>query len=120
MRLEAIVTTVDALFGETQLAQHPECGKQVMLADRLVLTKADLVATESVEQLRRVIGDQNPLAPMLLASHGGVDAGLLFPPAFFGPSVPASAPHRSALFARRSIQTTPDATTRCHLPPIVR
>lgn len=29
MRLEAIITTVDSFFAETQLARHPEFGKQV-------------------------------------------------------------------------------------------
>jgi G3E family GTPase len=38
LRLEAIVTTVDALFAETQLARHAETQKQVALADTLVLT----------------------------------------------------------------------------------
>ncbi|MGD0102750.1 MAG: GTP-binding protein [Rhodopila sp.] len=43
MRLETIITTVDALFAEAQMVRHPETRKQVALADRLVLTKTDLL-----------------------------------------------------------------------------
>jgi G3E family GTPase len=99
MRLEAIVTAVDSLFAETQLARHPEFSKQVALADRLVLTKTDLVPAERVERLRASLRGQNPAAPILTASHGAVDAALLFPPPFFDPALSTSAPHRSGLFA---------------------
>jgi G3E family GTPase len=99
MRLEAIVTAVDSLFAETQLARHPECGKQVALADRLVLTKTDLVPAESVERLRASLRGYSPGASILTASHGAVDAALLFPPPFFDPALATSAPHRSGLFA---------------------
>jgi G3E family GTPase len=99
MRLEAIVTTVDALFAETQLARHPETRKQIALADRLVLTKTDLAMPDVVERVRAALRDLNPAAPILTASHGAVDAALLFPPQFFDPTVAASTPNRSGLFA---------------------
>ncbi|MDR3530417.1 MAG: GTP-binding protein [Rhodopila sp.] len=99
LRLEAIVTTVDALFAETQLAQHPETRKQAALADRLVLTKTDLATADAVERLRTGLRDHNPAAPILTASHGEVDAASLFPPSFFDPALSAPPPHRSGLFA---------------------
>ncbi|MDB5398267.1 MAG: GTP-binding protein [Rhodopila sp.] len=99
MRLEAIVTTVDALFGESQLARHPETRNQVALADRLVLTKTDLAAEEGLERLRVELREQNPVAPILTAAHGAVEAASLFPPAFFDPSLSAGVPQRSGLFA---------------------
>jgi G3E family GTPase len=99
MRLEAIVTTVDSLFGATQLARHPEFGKQVALADRLVLTKTDLAAADAVERLRVSLRDHSPAAPILTASHGAIDAASLFPPAFFDSSPSAPARNRSSLFA---------------------
>ena len=95
-RLEAIVTTVDALFGATQLARHPETRKQVALADRLVLTKGD-VADADADAVGRAVRDHNPAAPMLRADHGAVDAAALFPPSFFDPDAPAVS--RSVLFA---------------------
>jgi G3E family GTPase len=97
-RLEAIVTTADALFGVMQAERHPEWGKQVALADRLVLTKADVASEGAVERLRADLRTQNPAAPILVGSRGGVDAAGLFPPSFFGPAVAGGA-SRSGLFA---------------------
>lgn len=94
MRLEAIVTTVDSVFAPTQLVRHPEVRKQIGLADRLVLTKPDLADAASLTETLRAV---NPGAPMLVAERGAIDAGLLFPPSFFDPDLPAAS--RSAFFA---------------------
>jgi G3E family GTPase len=99
MRLDAIVTAVDSVFAETQSAQHPEFARQVALADRLVLTKTDVVAADRSERLRVVLRDQNPVAPILVASFGAIDAVGLFPVPFFDPAASTAAVHRSALFA---------------------
>jgi G3E family GTPase len=99
MRLETIMTAVDSQFAETQAVRHPEWRKQVALADFLVLTKTDLVPAKSVERLRASLRQRNPAAPIVAASHGAVDAVLLFPPPFFDPALSASSPHRSGLFA---------------------
>jgi G3E family GTPase len=96
-RLEAIVTVVDAMFGSMQAERHPEWGRQVALADRLVLTKTDVATAGSEVRLRRVLRDQNPTAPMIVASHGAVDAASLFPPQFFSPA--NSAPYRLTMVA---------------------
>lgn len=93
-RLEAIVTTVDAMFGSAQLARHPETRKQVGLADRLVLTKADLAAPDA---LRKALRLHNPSAPILEARYGEVDADALFPASFFDPAAPFTP--RSIFFA---------------------
>ena len=104
LRLEAIVTTVDAVFAEAQLARHPETRKQVALADRLVLTKTDLADAAGVDRLRgrsarRIIRRRRSLA----ASQGAVDAGSLFPPQFFDPDgCPVPAAVRPVRRRRRS------------------
>jgi G3E family GTPase len=97
LRLEAIVTAVDAVFAEAQLARHPETRKQVALADCLVLTKTDMVTADSINRLRVGLRVRNAAAPVIAASHGAVDAGSLFPPQFFDPE--ATAPYRLNLFA---------------------
>jgi G3E family GTPase len=99
LRLEAIVTTVDAVFAEAQLARHPETRKQVALADRLVLTKSDLADADSLRRLRGVIGRFNSTAPIEVATHGAVDAEKLFPPRFFDPESDEPVFHRSGFFA---------------------
>ena len=98
LRLTAIVTTIDLLFAETQLARHPETRKQIALADRLVLTKPDLAP--DAQPLRAALQALNPTAPILTAEHGVVDPALLFPADFLSrdatPSLPAQ---RSAFLA---------------------
>jgi G3E family GTPase len=70
-RLDGVVTVVDALHGLVQLAEHPEALRQIAVADRIVLTKSDLVdATKLLERLPLL----NPTAPILLAQHGAVAA----------------------------------------------
>ena len=85
LRLEAIVTTVDALFAEAQLARHPETRKQVALADRLVLTKTDLADAAASSGCARRCARLNPVAPIVTRKPGRVDAAALFPPAFLDP-----------------------------------
>lgn len=71
--LEGVATTIDALHALDQFDAHPAAVKQVALADRLLLTKVDLLAGASapsglVERLRAI----NPLAPILdLAASAG-------------------------------------------------
>ncbi len=76
-RLDGVVTVVDSVCGTATLAAHPEARKQVAVADRLLLSKTDLVAPDDlaplVEQLRAI----NPGAT-LLGSAGDVSATSLF------------------------------------------
>ncbi|MBM3383609.1 MAG: GTP-binding protein [Betaproteobacteria bacterium] len=75
LRLESVIATVDCTAGDATLDAHPESVKQAALADRLVLTKADLADPGALaERLRRL----NPSAPQLVAQHGEIDANLLF------------------------------------------
>jgi G3E family GTPase len=101
MRLEAIVATVDALFAEAQIVRHPETRKQIALADRLVLTKTDLALPEAIDRVRAELPGLNPLAPVLTADRGTLDAASLFPPRFFDRDALASDPalHRSIFHA---------------------
>ncbi len=70
-RLGNVITTVDAVNGLTR----PESIKQVAVADRLVLTKTDLVdETDAVVERIRSI---NPEAPLLLAAEP-IEAASLF------------------------------------------
>jgi G3E family GTPase len=86
-RLQAVATLVEAPGGAATLARHPEAQRQVMLADRVVLTKTDLTPADA--PLRAAIAALNPAAPVLAASFGAIDPGWLFAPAERGidPSV---------------------------------
>lgn len=75
-RVEAVVTVMDALLGEATLARHPEAVQQVALADRILLSKTDLVTTTAALETR--IAALNPGAPMLRAVQGAVAPDVLF------------------------------------------
>ena len=66
-RIDGIVTTVDALLGETTLAEHHESQRQAAVADRLVLTKTDLADPARTGSLRNRLGALNPGATQLIA-----------------------------------------------------
>jgi G3E family GTPase len=63
-RLDAVVTTVDALHGTRQLREHPEAVNQVLLADRLVVTKTDLADDAQVSELVVALRSLNAVAPV--------------------------------------------------------
>jgi G3E family GTPase len=77
LTLAGVVTTVDAVHGAATLARQPESVKQVAVADRLVLTKTDLV-TEAPAVLTERLVTLNPSAPVLSASFGDIDPARLF------------------------------------------
>ncbi|MFN3751021.1 MAG: CobW family GTP-binding protein [Thiobacillus sp.] len=76
-RLDGVVTTVDALFGMGQLDAHFEAVKQVSVADRLLLTKTDLVPADTVAALTARLAMLNPAAEIVPVTHGEIDPARL-------------------------------------------
>jgi G3E family GTPase len=72
-RLDAVVTVVDAKHGHATLDAQPEAQNQVGFADRILLSKSDLVEPEEVESLRARIVRMNPRAPIRIAQMGQVE-----------------------------------------------
>ncbi len=99
LRLEAIVSAVDALFITSQLSRHPETRKQVALADQLVLTKTDIADPATLDRARAALRRLNPLAPIHEAPFGALDPGLLLPLGFLDPTAASSGPSRSRFIA---------------------
>lgn len=89
-RLEGIVTVVDAFNGAGTLDAHPEAVKQVAVADRIVLTKADLmVGREGEENLHAIVRrlrKLNPAARMLDTHSGEPTAARLFNTGLYDPA----------------------------------
>jgi G3E family GTPase len=90
-RLDGIVTVVDALNGAATLDAHEEAVKQVAVADRLVLTKIDLLGSdlpggeEAGAALRRRLAALNPAAPILDAAAGEATAERLLDCGLYDP-----------------------------------
>jgi G3E family GTPase len=80
-RLDGIVTVVDAVNGSTTFDHHEESIKQVAVADRIILTKTDLLeAPEDREAKTRLIArlrDLNPAAPIFELAAEVVPADML-------------------------------------------
>ncbi|NDF04021.1 MAG: GTP-binding protein [Betaproteobacteria bacterium] len=68
--LDAVITVVDAQHAPEQLAQNPEAQAQVGFADRLLVSKTDLVAAEDLEALKTRLRRMNPRAPVSLVHFG--------------------------------------------------
>ncbi len=71
-RLDGIVVTVDAVHARDQLAHQTEAQNQAALADRILLTKTDLVSPAQEAEAERAIRRCNTLAPILTVARDGV------------------------------------------------
>lgn len=82
-RLDGVITVVDAVNGEATLDNHEEALKQVAVADRLVLTKAELAEPAALTQLKDRLHALNVGAPIIPVDAASVatlfDAGLYDP-----------------------------------------
>jgi G3E family GTPase len=70
--LDAIVTMVDAKHAMTQLDKHDEAQKQIGFADRLLISKSELVTPAELTTLEQRLVQMNPRAPIKTACLGGV------------------------------------------------
>lgn len=88
-RLDGVVTVVDAINGAATLDAHPEAVKQAAVADRIVLTKTDLVETPlqqaALADLRSRLKRLAPAAPVLDAAKGEATAAALLKAGLYDP-----------------------------------
>lgn len=72
-RVGRVIAVVDALNGWSALDERFEAVRQVALADRLVISKTDLVPADAVERLRKRLSSLAPMAEQFLAVRGDID-----------------------------------------------
>lgn len=88
-RLESVVTVVDGYNGLATLDAHAEAVKQVAVADRIVLTKLDLLSgREGEDALHEIIArlrKLNPAARLLTTHRGEATAPRLFNTGLYDP-----------------------------------
>ncbi|MGE5130434.1 MAG: CobW family GTP-binding protein [Sphingomonadaceae bacterium] len=68
--LDSIITLVDAKHAEKQLDEFREAQEQVGFADRILMSKTDLVDEEEVKKLSERIRGMNPRAPIKKVHFG--------------------------------------------------
>ncbi|MGZ8270336.1 MAG: CobW family GTP-binding protein [Methylophilus sp.] len=93
-RLDAVVVTIDALYGLQQIEQHPEALKQVAVADVLLLTKTDIASTEQINALREKLVEINSGATQHKVLHGELDPMFIIDVGLFDASNQQAEPQR--------------------------
>jgi G3E family GTPase len=68
--LDAVVTVVDARHGMDQLDRQEEAQRQVGFADKILMSKTDLVDSAALEELKARIRRINPRAPISTSDFG--------------------------------------------------
>ena len=77
-RLDCVIAMVDGVQGAAQITQYEEAATQIAQADIVLLSKSDLAAEDSVEQLRRDILQVNPAVTITAVEFGRIDPDRLF------------------------------------------
>lgn len=75
--LERVITVVPAVSGDTTLAEFAEARRQVMVADLMVLSKADLADPATIDALSSRLRTLNAHAPLVTACRGEIDPAIL-------------------------------------------
>jgi G3E family GTPase len=79
--VDVVVTVIDAESGGATLGWSAEARKQVILADRLVITKTDIAAEDAAATVAAKLRALNPGAEILEAVNGEIDPSRLTEPA---------------------------------------
>jgi G3E family GTPase len=82
-RLDGIVTVVDAVNGMVHLDTQEEAVRQVAVADRIVISKADLADPGLLRDRLRAL---NPGAPVAEVAHGKADPAFILHAGLFDPA----------------------------------
>ena len=89
-RLDGVIAVVDAVNGAATLDEHMEAVKQVAVADRIVLTKTDLLAAPEGRRRRDALAARlhqlNPAAPILDAAANEASPDRLLACGLFDPA----------------------------------
>jgi G3E family GTPase len=93
-RLDAVVVTVDSVFGAQQLQSHAEARKQAAVADVLLLTKSDLADETQVAALAAQLATLNPGAAQYRVIHGDIEPASLIDVGLFDHAGKQAQPQR--------------------------
>jgi G3E family GTPase len=78
--IDVVLAVVDAVNGETALEDAPEARKQIILADRLIVSKTDLADAGGLARLTRRLQALNPRATIDIAVSGALAPNRLIEP----------------------------------------
>lgn len=93
-RLDAVVVTIDSVYGLKQLAENVEARKQAAVADVLLLTKTDLASAEEINALKEKLIEINAGATQHKIAHGEIDPDFIIDVGLFDPTGKRAEPQR--------------------------
>jgi G3E family GTPase len=93
-RLDAVVVTIDAMYGYQQLKEHAEARKQAAVADVLLLTKTDIATKEQINALKEKLIALNPGATQHKVLHGDIEPDFIIDVGLFDLSGKRAEPER--------------------------
>jgi G3E family GTPase len=114
-RLDAVVVTIDAVYGLEQLQTSPEANKQAAVGDVLLMTKTDLATPEQVSALKEKLISLNAGATQHKVINGQIDPDFLIDVGLFDPTGKRAEPQR---WLRAPIHNKPKSMLQNHTDDI--
>jgi G3E family GTPase len=93
-RLDAVIVTIDAMYGLQQLNEHEEARKQAAVADVLLLTKTDIATAEQISALKEKLISINAGATQHKVLNGEIEPEFIIDVGLFDPSGKRAEPER--------------------------
>jgi G3E family GTPase len=78
--IDVVLAMADAVNGESEIDSAAEARKQIILADRIVISKSDLATPATVERLTQRVKALNPRAAIDIAIAGALDPNRMIEP----------------------------------------
>lgn len=93
-RLDAVVVTIDSVYGLQQISNNAEALKQAAVADVLILTKTDLASNEEINALKEKLISINPGATQHKIVLGELDPAFVIDVGLFDIATKQPEPQR--------------------------
>ena len=75
--VDGVVACLDAVNGRLHLT-NPECQKQLVTSDTIIITKTDLATAEQIADLQAALAGLNPAAKSYQVAYGQIEAEIVF------------------------------------------
>ncbi|MGB7815610.1 MAG: GTP-binding protein [Methylotenera sp.] len=113
-RLDAVIVTVDSVYGLKQLEDNAEARKQAAFADVLLLTKTDLATPEQLSALKEKLIAINAGATQHKIQHGEIDPDFIIDVGLFDPTGKRAEPERWLRAPLRLTNSKPSLIKKPH------
>lgn len=113
-RLDAVVVTIDSIYGLQQLGENIEALKQAAVADVLLLTKTDLASPDQISHLQQKLSAINPGASQHSIIQGNLDPALVIDVGLFDLTTKQASPLRWLRAPKKASNSPLTKATKVH------